>query len=411
VVTAPAQGSADASIDSRRVDWLDGVRGAAALFVVLHHAWLAVWPEFPRNAGPWWLGWLLYGHLAVAVFIVVSGFSLALAPLRRGGTLSTGARGFLRRRAWRILPPYWAALVFSTILAAFAVQPHIPIHALVRSFVVHGFLVQDAVGSVPPNGAFWSIAVEWQIYFVFPVILWLGRRSSLATAVTTAVALVIVAHGLAGTGSPWSKIDHLTPQFLALFALGVGAVQLARGGGAARRRALTLGAIIALGTCLAGALGEGSVWMVGHYFWVDIVFGTGVACVMSLMYGGGVPSLRAVLASRTGRRLGLFSYSIYLLHAPLVGVLYQYVFGPAHLAPLLTFALIIIPGVPAILALCYGFHLVFEAPFLHHRDAGALRAMPLIGRMLPRPGATVGAAPVLAPAPVGADALARQDIA
>ena len=84
----------------RRVEWLDSIRGAAALFVVLHHTWLSVWPSYPRTTGPSWLGWLLYGHLAVAVFIVVSGFSLSLAPVRRGdtsqvggGALSAGAPG------------------------------------------------------------------------------------------------------------------------------------------------------------------------------------------------------------------------------------------------------------------------------------------------------------------------------
>ena len=44
--------------------------------------------------------------------MVVSGYSLALAPSRRDWQLGAGGyRGFMRRRAWRILPPYWAAIV------------------------------------------------------------------------------------------------------------------------------------------------------------------------------------------------------------------------------------------------------------------------------------------------------------
>ncbi len=67
------------------LSFLDGIRGLASLYVVLHHVWLA---SFPRQAGgsvcgicldaPDWSNWLKFGHLAVAVFIVVSGFSLAL---------------------------------------------------------------------------------------------------------------------------------------------------------------------------------------------------------------------------------------------------------------------------------------------------------------------------------------------
>src|SRR4051794_6169646 len=209
-----------------RVVWLDGVRGAAAMFVVLHHAWLAAWPAYPQDVGPWWLGWLLYGQLAVAVFIVVSGFSLALAPLRDDGQLRGGAGRFVRRRAWRILPAYWAALVFSTVITALLLRPELGVGDISKAFVVHGLLLQDVVGSQAPNGAFWSIAVEWQIYFAFPLILWLARRRGVETAVGCTVAVVLIAHLAARLGGPLAKLDDLTPQFLALFALGVLAVKL-----------------------------------------------------------------------------------------------------------------------------------------------------------------------------------------
>ena len=123
------------STGMRRVDWLDGMRGAAAMFVVLHHTWLSAWPAFPRDTGPAWLGWLLYGHLAVAVFIVVSGFSLSLAPVNRGDTLSGGTRRFIRRRAWRIIPPYWAALILSTIVSWLILQPSLSDTTVAKGFV------------------------------------------------------------------------------------------------------------------------------------------------------------------------------------------------------------------------------------------------------------------------------------
>ena len=201
------------------------------MFVVLHHAWLATWPDFPHNAGPWWLGWLLYGHLAVAVFIVVSGFSLALAPMRNNEQLRGGVSRFVRRRAWRILPAYWAALIFSTLITAYLLRPDLGAMEVSKSLAVHGLLLQDVVGSQTPNGAFWSIAVEWQIYFVFPLILWVGRKWSLEAAVILTIVAVLIAHTVAGLGTPFSKLDELTPQFLALFALGVLAVKL----GSARR--------------------------------------------------------------------------------------------------------------------------------------------------------------------------------
>jgi peptidoglycan/LPS O-acetylase OafA/YrhL len=375
-VAAPPAGGA-------RVHWLDGVRGVAATFVLVHHIWQTAWPTpEPINLGPWWVGWLLYGHMAVATFIVVSGFSLALAPMRNGGTLSGGIRRFLRRRAWRILPPYWAALILSVLITALFLQPELSLGQIGRTFGVYGLLLQDAAGSPNPNTALWSIAVEWQIYFIFPLILLLGRRTTIAAAVALTAAVVIGAHAAASLGGPLDKIYGLTPQFLALFALGVLAVWLASGDrGVRMRRPLAGVAVVTLGAFVLLAVSKGSAWMVAQFFWMDLLFGTGIAAVLALMFTGALVPARRVLASGTLMWLGLFSYSIYLIHQPLVSVLHKYVFGPLDVSPLATFALSVAIGGPVILALCYGFHLVFEAPFLRHRDLSALRTMPVLRRL------------------------------
>jgi peptidoglycan/LPS O-acetylase OafA/YrhL len=367
-----------------RVHWLDGIRGAAAMFVVLHHMWMQTWRTYPRVSGPAWLGWLIYGHLAVAVFIVVSGFSLALVPLRHGVTLKGGTRRFLRRRAWRILPAYWAALILSIIVTLALLRPDLSAGAGARSFAVHSLLLQDIVGSQSPNGALWSIAIEWQIYFVFPLFLLLARRTSVATAAATTVAVVVVAHLVARLGAPLDKIDHLTPQFLGLFALGVLGVQLGRDGRAAQLRVpLLVVAATSVLTCVLLAVTEGSPWIVRHFFAVDLIFGVAVACQLAVMLSTGPGRARRVLTSRAALWLGLLSYSIYLVHDPVVGVLSRYVIDPLALPPLADFAVFLVVGLPVVLAVCYGFHLLFEAPFLHHRGRAALREMPLV-RVLTR---------------------------
>ena len=92
-------------------------------------------------------------------------------------------------------------------------------------------------------------------------------------------AVVLVAHAVAGLGAPLDKIHHLTPQFLALFALGVLAVRLGGGERAARlRRPLAAVALAAFGAFVADRGHAGSEWIVGHFFWMDILFGVGVAC-------------------------------------------------------------------------------------------------------------------------------------
>ena len=153
------------------------------------------------------------------------------------------------------------------------------------------------------------------------------------------VALVIAAEVVASLGAPMNKIHHVSPQFLALFALGVLAVRLGEGDrGVKLRRPFTILGLAAMSAFIALAVTEGSVWIVGKYFWIDLLFGLGVASLMAAMFADGLPAVRRVFACRIAVTLGLFSYSIYLLHGPLVGLFYQKVFFPMHLAPLVTFA-------------------------------------------------------------------------
>ena len=208
-----------------RIEWLDGVRALAAIYVMLHHIYLHVFPGFPESPGPFGLGWLMYGQLAVVVFIVVSGFSLGLAPARGGNRLKDGASGFFQRRAWRILPPYWVALLFSLAVAHFLLVEAPGREVNVRSLVVHGLLLHDIIRSNSPNSAFWSIAVEAQIYLFFPLMLMLTRARSPVVTALPVLAIVLVAHLLAQNVAVLSRLDHLSLQLYACFAFGVWAVE------------------------------------------------------------------------------------------------------------------------------------------------------------------------------------------
>ena len=149
-----------------RLIGLDGIRGLAALYVVINHVFLRAFPGYPVDHAPFWAAWLIYGRFAVVVFIVLSGFSLALAPARHRWRLD-GISRFARRRVLRILPAYWAALAFS-LAVAWLIVPQ-PGHGMpdAKSVVVNGLLLQNLVGAPIPNRSFWTIAVEAQLYIAF----------------------------------------------------------------------------------------------------------------------------------------------------------------------------------------------------------------------------------------------------
>ena len=365
--------------DRGRLAGLDGLRGLAALYVLLFHCWLLTYPGFPTNHGPAWLGWLMYGHLAVVFFLVVSGFSLAVGPARHGWRLSGGPSLFARRRAWRILPPYWAALVFSLVVAwAVTPQPH-SVAPTARTVAVYGLLLQDLAVAPTPNGTFWSIAVEAELYVVFPLLLLLRRRLGAAALLAVATVPVIVAAlllpSLPGV-PPVDKLSGLTPQLAPLFALGVAGAGILVAGDRVRRLPWHwLAALAALPVVVLAAC-AGTVWTVRHYFWVDLAIGPAMVLLLVAVTTGRPALLVRLLDTRLVRGLGTFSYSLYLIQLPIVVVVSRVVKGH-HLVPagLPTFALTLAVAVPLALALARLFAAVFEIPFQRHRGwpYGALR--------------------------------------
>ena len=338
---------------------------------MLHHIYLGVFPGFPVNSGPWALGWLMYGQLAVVVFIVVSGFSLGLAPAQSQNRLKGGAAGFFQRRAWRILPPYWAALLYSMAVSHFLLV-ETPGHEVnAWSLIVNGLLVQDVIPHNTPNGAFWSIAVEAQIYLSFPIMLMLTRARSPAITAVTVLAIVCALTTLAQTVGPLYRLNHLSLHLYVAFAFGVWAVE-ERTSPTSRFRNWPLHWIAAaiVAALIGTVLIFGFPWVAKFYFWFSIVFGFAVA-IFFVALGETRSVATRVLSSRPLDFLGRFSYSLYLTHGPLVGFL---MFSPPIQNPVLKYATVAGVIAPAAIAVAYVFFLAFERPFLTIRSWTAFRA-------------------------------------
>jgi hypothetical protein len=79
---------------------LDGMRAVLALYVAVHHCYLSIWPidrgaGLPGAAVGRIVNWLLFGRLAVAGFIAVSGYCLMLPVARGDGILRGGGQTVL----------------------------------------------------------------------------------------------------------------------------------------------------------------------------------------------------------------------------------------------------------------------------------------------------------------------------
>jgi peptidoglycan/LPS O-acetylase OafA/YrhL len=360
----------DAGTDTRtgRLAGLDGVRGLAALYVVINHIFLRTFPGYPADHAPFWAGWFIYGRFAVVVFIVLSGFSLALSPARHGWRLGGIAR-FAYRRARRILPAYWAALALSLTVAWLVLPPPGQGAPTGTSVISNGLLVQNILLAPSPNRSFWSLAVEAQLYLFFPLLLLLVRRLG-GLAMLAAVMCVVVPLGI--VGPHLAKVDTFliqsAPDLAGLFAIGILAAGIV---GASRKRASLPWhwfALAAAAPAFAVIAFSGSVWTLDHLYWVDLLLGPAIACLLAALATGRPRPLLRVLDSRPLRSLGLSSYSLYLIHGPIVVIVYERFVAERIRHGALAFGLTVALVVPVTIAFARLFAAVFETPFLRERS-------------------------------------------
>lgn len=364
--SAPAPGGS-------RLEFLDGIRGLAALYVALFHlAAIGAAPGAPHAAAP---NWMRHGHLAVDVFIVLSGYCLMLPVARSAqGVLKGGVGEYLLRRTRRILPPYYVAVAISLLLLMVqAAMERRGLAGIWRSpdfepanLAAHLLLIHNlnAEWSSAINTPLWSVATEWQIYFLFPAILLpLWRGGGLAPAVAAGFLIGLAPGWLLPDGG---DLAWACPWYVGLFALGMAAAAInwRDGRAEAALRRLPWGALALL---LGGVVVFGYPWLEGRLVLQDTVAGLAAAALIvhcgALARAGRSDQsvLLRLLQARPAVVLGAFSYSLYLMHLPA----WKFV-APLNkalaLPPNQEFLFRLLVGVPFALGACWLFYLAFERP-------------------------------------------------
>jgi peptidoglycan/LPS O-acetylase OafA/YrhL len=368
------------------LEFLDGLRGIAALYVVLFHFISLKMTGIPR-LGRLVFSWTHYGHLAVDVFIVLSGFCLMLPVARSADHRLRGSiQEYLRRRAWRILPPYYAALVFSLLgfIAASQVlrhytgagSPEWQSTLMAGDMISHFTLVQNFnphwSGTI--NMAMWSVATEWQIYFVFPLLLLpVWRRFGISASIAAGLVVGLLPQIL----MPHSEyINCACPWYCGLFALGMaGAVATASGKLESDARAkYLLWLIVPIAVAYVGLKhfqpSEITARLINMEWLKDVMGGAVAICVVLHCVRAATDRsqprrsmLLRILQSRWAVRLGTFSYSLYLVHCIVLRGC-NTVAQVLHMSPLHDLAFSALVGIPVAVLVAYLFHLVFERPFM-----------------------------------------------
>lgn len=370
------------SSNSARLAYLDGMRGMAALYVVAHHAYLEVRPHVFDALGPlgrYLTDWLGYGHIGVGVFIVLSGYCLMLTAETdlsvRGSLYRYGVR-----RARRILPPYFGALLLSLALVTFV--PHMNETRNSRwdlalpadsagALWSHIFLVHNLFDSwrYKINPPLWSVALEWQLYFLLPLVVIPVWRKVGPWG-------VVVFGFLAGYGAHvlFNLKNEAYLWYFFLFVLGAVAGRESQrspnGSYVYRVSGLLLwlsAGVLALSMLLSPFLSAWR-WLWEHEYVLDFLIGIAVSSFLlresCAAHSGKEMSLAArMLSSRCLVFLGAFSYSLYLIHYPLLSWLHLHL-AELQLSPHVLLLNQIGCGVLVSVSFSYLFYCVVEVPFM-----------------------------------------------
>lgn len=358
-------------------DSVTGLRAIAALFVMLSHVWYQVWPAVPAPFGygiepegltAWVTGWLYYGHFGVVVFIVVSGFCLMLPVARHDLQFKHGIGGFYRRRCRRILPPYYVSMSFSLLLIFSLLsepdgsQWDIALPITCEGVIAHILMLHDLIAPTQINYVYWSIALEFQLYLLFPLLIWIWRkRGGNFTLVSIGGLVYGVMFFLELAGS-----DIIPPQFLGLivfFVLGMYTATLVVNTQASRPQLMApLLLVVSLAAVVALCVYWGHARAEENFSLLDslVALATSSLIVLSCRHRG----YGKQLSSPQLLRVGAFSYSLYLVHAPIIAVLDKYVVRQITSDAEMRFVLLLAIATPVCLGLAHRFYLWFERPFI-----------------------------------------------
>ena len=378
--------SASLAADGRltpRLHFIDGLRGLAMLMVLACHCWLfgGLWTvTLPLGSHPINLASVLpYGSTGVNLFLVLSGFCLYW-PFVKGGTRREPTLWeFARKRCRRILPPYYVTLLlFGTPLFLQAIRHHsrpevdfawnwLWLHALMAHNLSLTYVIRV-------DGALWTLALEFQLYILFPLFVEAFRRFNARGVLLTVLVASLCYHLLVWKSQigPTGYIPDYADGFVLTssvfgrcfeFALGMYCARLVARWHTEQKSSLSWADYLLFTLILPmGWLDQGR-----HIFY-DAMWGLIYAALL-LTASRPRSLVNRALSHRTLVSLGIFSYSVYLIHQPLVISLGHFATRHFSNAEVVGFELFLVA--PLMLGLGYLFHLLFEHPFMNApRDGG-----------------------------------------
>ncbi len=301
----------------RRVECLDGLRGLAALWVLIGHMMILTGFRLPLLSKP---------DLGVDLFILLSGFLMVFQYQLRRGSEDWNAPGtwasFWARRFFRLAPLFYVTLAAALIAGPTIYADRVAIDSFMGQGLQPAERYTDAsltniaahlsfVFGLLPDYAFrtplpdWSLGLEMQFYAAFPFLVLLARRTGWVPAALIAAGVgVALALAAGAAGLDWPMPSFL-PLKLHLFLCGM---LIAADPGPGRR--IWVHGIAAV---LLAAIPIGGEQDVLHFVVREGVV-LGFFALVHLRSLGAIDAVAKLLGSKPFHWLGELSYGTYLIH-------------------------------------------------------------------------------------------------
>jgi peptidoglycan/LPS O-acetylase OafA/YrhL len=291
---------------------IEKLRGISVLLVLFYHLGI---PGFS------------FGYLGVDIFFVVSGYLMNMLY----GDIKTKPEAikFFVRRGARLLPAYFTVLILTMLIGAVLLLPH-EVELLMKQGVWSAALLpnfgfwQNAVYFdsliLRPLLNFWSLGVELQFYLAFALLLFVKRVADKWLLIFALLSLFIAA--------ALSVVDpttgfYLLPSRLWEFFAGYYTYQLVLKKGLSHDYAGLVGLVFLLALLLIMSISNpGNVFIPS----IAVVIFSAKAVGLGFSTGSDNNTLSKTLVA-----LGKYSYSIYLVHFPIIVLVNYYPLGGNNL--------------------------------------------------------------------------------
>lgn len=357
----------------QRVAFLDDIRGFAILAVFMFHALRAAydqadlipwagWFRDPRLVEPYKLLLVPFnsGSCGVAIFFVVSGFCIHISH-SRNQERDPWLKGFFIRRIFRIYPPYLCALLLFSFVYPWR-RIEFGSSNDTQNFVSHALLVHN-LGDLSIfagiNPSFWSIAVEFQLYLIYPLLFWLAGRSGWQRALIWSGAIEVGMRLIVSSFDLPRGISYSPFSFALSWGIGAGIADAYIKG-----KELPLvkhNWIIWAAVAVASAY----IWPLTRLEFLLFAIATATFVSRSLNGERLLPAIPGrELLSRHLHFVGAISYSLYLIHQPLLATvkpILRRLLPDTEIHPVLVFVLCLATW-PGVLLLAWIMYRWLEVP-------------------------------------------------